>query len=67
MAIANQRRMFQRKIEKYQTKLTELQNVCQHGRATKTAGANTGNYSRADSYWWDFECPDCGCRWRADQ
>lgn len=50
------------------TELSRLQELCEHPNATKQYGGNTGNYDpHADSYWIDFECPDCRKIWRTPQ
>lgn len=48
--------------------LYELQTTCTHPMPNKKYGGNTGNYDpSADSYWIDWDCPDCGHRWTTDQ
>lgn len=47
---------------------TKNQHSCKHPYASKTAGCDRDNYDPNDnSYWWDFECPDCRKRWREPQ
>lgn len=54
-----------KRIEKAQKELLDLQSSCPHTNHTKKHGANTGNYDpSADCYWTDFKCPDCGKWWR---
>ena len=56
------------KIEKLYADLSDLQKTCNHPRATKRAGSNTGNWCKSDDcYYYDCECPDCGYRWTEDQ
>lgn len=58
----------QDKIQKAQSKIRELQQACTHNGLRGKYGANTGNWcSGDDSYWIDFECPECGKRWREDK
>ncbi len=66
--IAKRRRKIT-KYQKYWDKLErELQKKCKHINLTKIPGANIGNYDpSADSYWYDFECYDCGKKWREKQ
>lgn len=52
------------RIDSDYARIEEIQAVCAHRDATKTHGANTGNYDpHADTYWTDYDCPDCGKRW----
>jgi hypothetical protein len=45
-----------------------LQAECAHPNASKQYGASTGNYDpSADSYWIDWDCPDCGKHWTTPQ
>lgn len=53
---------------KWDTAERELQTLCQHPNASKKYGSDTGNWDRGqDSYWIDYNCPDCGKRWQEDQ
>lgn len=55
-------------LEVYNTALRNLQSICEHPNATKKGESDTGNWDRSqDSYWWIFNCPDCGKRWTEDQ
>jgi hypothetical protein len=57
-----------RREEKLAKELAKLQAACQHPGVVKKYGGSTGNYDpSADSYWIDFNCPDCHKRWRTDQ
>lgn len=53
---------------KIHTKLRTLQEVCNHPLAVKTPHADTGNWCKDDdSYWYEFQCPDCGKFWTTPQ
>jgi len=53
-----------RQEEKLARELSKLQLVCSHPNAKKEYRSNTGNYDpSADSYWIDFQCPDCRKKW----
>lgn len=53
-----------RRIEAANRDMMQLQALCQHPDAEKKHGSNTGNYDpSADSYWTDYNCPDCSKRW----
>lgn len=59
-------------IEKHQWKWDaaekELQKLCSHPDVIKKYRGNTGNYDPcADSYWIEYDCPDCGKRWIEEQ
>jgi len=57
-----------RREEKLARELSKLQSVCSHPNVKKEYKSNTGNYDpTADSYWIDFQCPDCRKRWSEDQ
>lgn len=54
-------------IAKIEGEIADLRAKCPHPNLTKKHGANTGNWCRLDDcYWTDFNCPDCGKRWRED-
>lgn len=54
-------------INKLLDKRKKLVDKCTHKNVKKTAGSDTGNYCvYDDSYWYDYECPDCGECWRED-
>jgi len=44
--------------------VTKLQTDCTHPNAVETPKSDTGNWCRGDdSYWYEYECPDCHKRW----
>ena len=48
--------------------LRELQDECEHTFATREPHASTGHYDPScDTWWYDFDCEDCGKRWRESQ
>lgn len=48
--------------------LVRLQGECTHPNVKKKYRGSSGNYDpSADSYWIEFDCPDCGKRWQEDQ
>jgi hypothetical protein len=48
--------------------LRELQKGCKHKHVVKTARSDTGNWCPSDdSYWYTFECPECGKYWTEEQ
>lgn len=52
------------KIRKLSEELTILQSECHHLNVVKKYRSDTGNYSKSDdSYWAEFNCPDCGKHW----
>lgn len=53
----------------WDTAEAELQNkLCSHPNATKKYCSNTGNYDpTADSYWIQYNCPDCKKQWNVEQ
>jgi phosphoenolpyruvate carboxylase len=66
--IKEMREHYQKQIRHAQQALITLAETCPHDRATKTARADTGNYSRSDDrYWWQHVCPDCGRAWETPQ
>lgn len=66
--IFNKRLSIQLKISTWQAKLKELQEQCEHAKASHVNKANTGNYDpSADEYWTEHTCPCCGKRWTTDQ
>lgn len=54
-------------LEKLHAEKEELQKTCPHTNATKKGNSSTGSWDRDDSYWWEFDCPDCGKRWTEPQ
>lgn len=53
---------------KLQKDLKRLQDECTHPNVEKEYKADTGNWDRGDdSYWINFDCPDCRKRWMEDQ
>jgi len=66
--IRRRRTTLTKKIETAQEQIRQLQASCPHPDVQKKYGSNTGNYDpSADSYWIDWNCPDCGKRWTTDQ
>lgn len=66
--VADKRAAIMGRINNAQLDLRELQAECEHTFVTRKACANTGNYDpSADSYWWEYKCPCCGCFWTEDQ
>jgi hypothetical protein len=66
--IRRRRSTLTKKIETAQAQIRQLQASCPHPNVQKEYGSNTGNYDpSADSYWIDWNCPDCGKRWTTDQ
>ena len=63
--IIQRRRMaIEEQIEGLYTKLKELQKECRHRKVIKEAHSDTGNWCKADdSYWYTFDCPECGKHW----
>lgn len=54
-------------INKANVKINELRKKCNHSMATKEYKSNTGNYDPScDSYWREFNCPECGKYWTED-
>jgi hypothetical protein len=59
---------FEKKINEYDLKIKELQNICTHPSATKVYNGDGGSYYEPDGrYWIDWTCPDCGKKWMTDQ
>lgn len=57
-----------RREQKLADELKALHNECPHPNATKKYDGSTGNYDpTADCYWIDYNCPDCGKRWKTEQ
>ena len=66
--VQHKRQTISDKIFKLRNQLGDLQELCTHPDVTKKYGGSTGNYDpNADCYWIDWDCPDCGKRWRTDQ
>lgn len=57
-----------REIDKIGNKIQKLIDTCPHENVKKTYKGDTGNWCKDDdSYWIEFDCPDCGKRWHEDQ
>lgn len=66
--IKKQMNAINKKIDNLYSKKQNLQLECHHENLQGRYGANTGNYSSSDDYYWvDFMCSDCGKRWTEDQ
>lgn len=63
------------KVLKLKTKMSKLvdeiiviQDNCTHDNVVKIARSDTGNYCKADDYYWyDCKCQDCLYTWAEDQ
>jgi hypothetical protein len=68
MSIKTKRLSIEKKMGMLRLELKELQELCNHGYATHTNKASTGNYDPScDEYWTDHYCDDCGKHWMTDQ
>jgi len=68
MDIATRRIQYEARIDHWEGLLSELQTECPHQNVKKEYKGSGGNYDpSADSYWINFDCPDCGKRWQEDQ
>lgn len=68
LAMKQLREKLERSLREAEAALSRFKGICAHPNHTRTAGSNTGNYDpSADSYWYDFECSDCGHRWTTPQ
>lgn len=66
--VQRKRKSIYEKQVRLSEELYELQTTCTHPMPNKKYDGNTGNYDpSADSYWIDWDCPDCGHRWTTDQ
>lgn len=67
-SIRRRRETINRRISVLRDALNALQVECAHPAVIKKYDANTGNYDPgADSYWIEWNCPDCGKHWSTDQ
>lgn len=49
-------------------RLARLQDECPHATPTYANRGSTGNWDPQDNaYWTEWDCPDCGKKWRTDQ
>lgn len=61
MNIAEKRQALEQIRADAQRLLLDLRTQCDHGNYTAKYGGNTGNWCESDdSYWVDFNCPECG-------
>lgn len=68
LTIKTKRERLGKKIAELQEQIRDLMVECTHPHLTGKYDANTGNWcSGDDSYWIDYECPDCGKVWMEDQ
>jgi len=59
---------FIEKEDKLALKILKLQSKCAHPNVNKKYRSNTGNCDpTANSYWIEFNCPDCDKIWSEDQ
>lgn len=66
--IRRRRETINRHQLKWKKAEVDLMNQCSHSDANKKYRSNTGNYGpSADSYWIDYDCPDCGKKWWESQ
>lgn len=66
--IMSKRQKIQRRIEKANADLKNLQNECPHENVIKNQRGSTGNYDPSDDcFWIEYSCPDCGKRWIEDK
>ena len=54
-------------MNKWKQEYIQLQETCSHPNAIGKKGGSTGNWDRDDSYWINYNCPDCEKRWMTDQ
>ena len=67
-AIERRRKYIKTKIGEWNSKLHDLQNVCDHKNAVPIYHRDTGNYDPSmDRYWIDWHCKDCDKRWETPQ
>lgn len=57
----------QKGVDKAEDKLYALRNSCPHYDSYYKNKGSTGGWDYADSYWREYECLDCGSKWRTDQ
>jgi hypothetical protein len=62
--IQRERQTIEAQINELNAKLQLLRETCKHKKAIKVAHGDTGNWCKADdSYWYSFDCPECGKHW----
>lgn len=62
--ITTKRIRIQQNINRWQTELTALQELCEHPDVIIKHEGNTGNYDpSSDCYWTTYKCPDCDKYW----
>jgi hypothetical protein len=62
--ISSKRQKIERRIEKANADLKNLQNECPHENVIKKYESSTGNYDpHNDSFWIEHRCIDCGKIW----
>lgn len=67
-SIIARRRTIKAEQDAADQKMRDLQEECKHKNAKREAQGSSGNYDpSADSYWYRFECPDCGKVWTTPQ
>lgn len=56
------------KISKLTNEIIEIQDRCSHENVIKEARSDTGNFCKADDYYWyDCKCQDCLQTWAEDR
>ena len=55
------------RLEHWEGELSKLRAMCGHTDTVSKYGRNTGNWDGVDHHWKDYECVNCGEKWRSDQ
>lgn len=65
--IRKKREAIEKKIEKLENSILELQEKCPHTNASKKPSSSEFNYDKTlDRYWIEYHCRDCDKRWSID-